>query len=58
VKRLFAVGGNECAFPNCRNRLVLGQAVTGEVCHIKGQKPGAARYDPDQTNEERHSFFR
>jgi hypothetical protein len=56
VKRLYAVAGNECAFPNCRNRLVVGETVTGEVCHIKGKRPGAARYDPDQSDEKRHSF--
>jgi hypothetical protein len=28
----------------------------GEVCHIKGENPGAARYDPNQSNEERHGF--
>jgi hypothetical protein len=56
VKRLCTVSGNECAFPNCPNPLVEGETLTGEVCHIIGKKPGAARYDPDQSDEERHSF--
>lgn len=58
VKRLFAVSGNRCAFPKCATPLVDPQSgsVVGEVCHIKGDKPGAARYDPNQTNEERHGF--
>jgi len=58
VKRLFAVSGNRCAFPKCSTQLVDKQSgsVVGEMCHIKGEKPGAARYDSNQSNEERHNF--
>jgi hypothetical protein len=28
----------------------------GEVCHIKGEKPSAPRYDADQDNHSRHGF--
>jgi hypothetical protein len=58
VKRLFALSGNRCAFPRCSTPLVDPQSgsIVGEVCHIKGEKPGAARYDPNQSNEERHGF--
>lgn len=58
VKRLFAVSGNRCAFPRCNNPLVdsASEKVTGRICHIKGRKPGAARYDANQTEEERHAF--
>ena len=58
VKRLFAVSGNQCAVPNCRIPLVDpgGGKVTGRICHIKGQKPGSARYDPEQTDEQRRDF--
>lgn len=58
VKRLFAVSGNRCAFPGCAIPLVDGASnkVTGRVCHIKGNKAGAKRYDPDQADEERHGF--
>jgi hypothetical protein len=56
VKRLFATSGNKCAFPRCPNPLVEGTKVTGRICHIKGQRPGAARYDPEQTDEQRRSF--
>ena len=58
IKRLFAVSGNQCYFPNCKNPLVDKESgkVTGKICHIKGRKPGAARYDPDQADEERHGF--
>jgi hypothetical protein len=30
--------------------------VTGIVCHIKARSRGGARYDPKQTEEERHAF--
>jgi len=30
--------------------------VVGEICHIEGVKPRAARYNPNQTDETRHSF--
>src|SRR6516162_8027592 len=58
VKRLFALSGNRCAFPRCSTPLVDPQSgsIVGEVCHIKGENPGAARYDPNQSNEERHGF--
>ena len=57
-KRLFAVSGNQCYFPNCKNLLVdkASGKVTGKICHIKGKKPDGPRYDPNQTDEERHSF--
>jgi len=56
VKRLFAVSGNQCAFPKCASSLIDGETVTGKICHIKGKKKGSARYDEGQSNEERHSF--
>lgn len=56
VKRLFGVSGNICAFPKCQEPLVVGDKVTGKICHIKGDKPGSARYDETQSDEERHGF--
>src|SRR5947209_8517393 len=58
VKRLFALSGNRCAFPDCPTRLVERDtgSVVGEVCHIKGEKPTAPRFDQGQSNEERHAF--
>jgi hypothetical protein len=58
VKRLFAVSGNLCAFPKCSTPLVdpKSGSIIGEICHIKGEKSGAARYDAAQTNEQRHGF--
>lgn len=58
IKRLFAVSGNRCAFPGCHSALIdlTSGKVIGEVCHIKANKPGGPRYDPNQTEEERQGF--
>jgi len=56
IKRLFAMCHNLCAHRDCGQPLVEGGTIVGEVCHIKGEKPGAARYDPDRTDAERHAF--
>ena len=56
LKKLFALSGNQCAFPKCKAPLVTSDgAFPAEVCHIRGQKPGAARYDESQPEVERHS---
>lgn len=58
IKRLFAVSGNQCAFPRCPLPLVDEPSgkVTGRICHIKAQEPGGPRYDPNQTGDERHAY--
>ncbi|MCO6437296.1 MAG: hypothetical protein J5J06_09445 [Phycisphaerae bacterium] len=58
MKRLFAVSGNRCAFPKCSTPLIDPESgsVVGEICHIKGEKSGAARYDVAQSNVDRHGF--
>jgi hypothetical protein len=33
-----------------------GSTVVGKVCHIKGAKPGSARYDAQQSAAKRHGF--
>ena len=56
VKRLFALSSNRCAFRRCTTPLVQGHTVIGEICHIKAAHSGGPRYDPNQTDVERHSF--
>lgn len=58
IKRLFAVSGNQCAFPGCKVSLVDSSTgkVTGKICHIKGESVNGPRYDPNQMDEERHGF--
>lgn len=58
IKRLFAKSGNRCAFPKCPFPLVdeTSGKVTGRICHIKARQAGGPRYDPEQSDDERHSF--
>lgn len=58
LKQLFALSNNRCAFPRCVQPLVDPSSITlvGEVCHIRAQRPGGPRYDPNQTENERHAF--
>ncbi len=57
VKKLYGFSYNECAYPNCSQRLVeidstTGKAVNyGELVHIHGQKPGAERFLQDVYND-------
>lgn len=53
---LFARSGNRCAFPKCRAPMAVNETSTGEVRHIKGARPGSARYDPRQPDVERHAY--
>jgi hypothetical protein len=57
-KRLFALSGNRCAMDGCKTRLVdvATGSIVGEVCHIRGEKPAAPRYDATQDNAARHGF--
>jgi len=36
--------------------MALNETLVGEVCHIKGSKPGSARYDLNQSEVERHAY--
>jgi hypothetical protein len=54
IKLLFARSGNRCAFPKCRAPMAVKDTLIGEVCHIKGARPGSGRYHPGQT--ERHAY--
>lgn len=56
---LYLKSGNRCAFLECPQVLVEEEkqddrhSIVGVICHIKGQKPGSARYDPDMSDDER-----
>lgn len=58
IKALFALSSNRCAFPDCELPLVDPPSgkVTGRICHIKARSEGGPRYDPNQSDEERHGF--
>jgi hypothetical protein len=58
IKRLFAMSGNMCAFPDCCLPIVEsdGETISGEICHIKAKNEGGPRYESAQSEEERHGF--
>lgn len=56
IKRLFALSGNRCAFPRCSVALVEGTTFVGEICHIRARSEGGPRFDPEQSDAERHGF--
>jgi hypothetical protein len=57
LKKLFALSGNRCAFPNCNVNIVSEDNILfGEICHIEAANEGGERYNPDMTDKERASF--
>jgi hypothetical protein len=36
--------------------MAFNETLTGEVCHIKGVRPGSARHDTSQSDTERHDY--
>ena len=57
VKQLFALSGNNCAFPGCYEKMVSQDGtILGEICHIEAAEPGGEPFNPKSNNEERRSF--
>ncbi len=57
VKRLFALSGNNCAYPNCPEDLVNAKGtVIGEICHIEAAEKGGERFNEKSNDEYRRSF--
>lgn len=58
IKRLFALSGNQCAYPGCLQCIVdhESEIIYGEICHIEAANKGGQRFNPNQTNEERRAF--
>lgn len=58
IKTLFALSCNRCAYPGCEEALTdarWGQ-VKADIAHIRGERPGSARFDPTMTTAERDAF--
>lgn len=59
-KLVIGPSGNRCARPQCRIELASEpnpasfRTVLGVIAHIKGEKPGSARYDSAQPDHERN----
>lgn len=56
IKFLFARSSNRCTFPKCPAPLAHSGTLIGEICHIKGVRPGSARHDPYQSDADRHAY--
>ncbi len=57
LKRLFALSGNQCSFPGCKEVLVNAKnAKNSNICHIEAANPGGERYNPQMTDEERADY--
>lgn len=49
IKNLFALSGNECAFPGCPRELVDTRTknVIGHICHVRSGVTGGPRYEEE-----------
>ena len=57
VKRLFALSGNQCAYPGCEQMLIdLDGSLIGEICHIEAASSKGQRFNNNSTDDERRSF--
>jgi len=58
IKKLYVFSGNQCAFPDCHEKLVLENGtVVSEMCHIEGIAPKAPRHNPMLTPEQTNDFL-
>ncbi|MBC8554105.1 MAG: hypothetical protein H8D23_31230, partial [Candidatus Brocadiales bacterium] len=57
IRLLFALSGNQCAFPDCTQLLInTKNQFIGQICHIEAALPGGERFNPNQTEEERRHY--
>ncbi len=57
LKKLFALSGNCCAFPNCTQKLIDDSGnLIAQICHIEAANVEGQRYNPNQNDEERRDF--
>jgi len=56
IKRLFGMSRNQCAMPDCKSPLIIGDVVVGEICHIRARRKGGARYDPSMAPAQNAAF--
>ena len=62
TKVLWGLSGSICAMPRCRRSLIKEStdsdpsAPIGEMAHMAGEKPAAARYDDSMSDAQRNSY--
>lgn len=57
--RIYAEAGGFCCFPGCDDFLVEDEGTTsnsGQIAHIRGRQPNAARHDPNYPSDKLDSF--
>ena len=54
-KILFALSGNQCAFPDCEQLMIAEdkKTIVGIICHIEAVSPNGARFNKSMTVDER-----
>lgn len=57
IKKLFALSGNQCAFPNC-SKIIVNQnnAKDSNICHIEAANEDGERYRDSMTDKERADY--
>jgi hypothetical protein len=58
IKRLYALSGNQCAFPECNINLLSSVSETNfsNICHIEAAEPGGQRYNSTSNDDYRRSY--
>ena len=58
IMRLYALSGNQCAFPNCNISLLSsGSEINfSNICHIAAAEPGGQRYNFTSNDNYRRSY--
>ena len=57
IKKLFALSGNRCAFPDCNEPIIdKSGTVIGEICHIEAAEIKGERFNKSSNDEYRRSF--
>jgi hypothetical protein len=56
LRQLYVLSGNQCANPACATVLINANGtLVADVCHIKAEKPGGARYDKKLSADKRRA---
>lgn len=56
LRQLYVLSGNLCANPKCTTVLVNANGtLIADVCHIKGERSGSARFDRNLSEEDRRA---
>ena len=57
LKKLFALSGNQCAFPSCSSHLVNKEnAKDSNICHIEAAKKDGERFNNSMSDKQRADY--